>query len=195
MMSKFEYTDTKSVRSSAVDEVFYNRDDKTLAVTLHGEVYQYDNVPKDIYNRLTGGWHSTGKVYAKEVKRNYGPGKHLGDAYSVDISEKSYEAPNMGSLATGGLITATQARSNAGVGTPKGLSLAPNAVVDGQRIDLKVNAGSAQRKHTVVFEAGGTLRSHSILAANVDAAVADLNGLADALGVKFKVKEVTVSFE
>lgn len=190
-MPTFEYTATKPVNSSAVDEVHYNANTKELAVDLHDEVYVYSGVPESRYEALVNA-PSVGRTF-REVKRDYGPSEYLGYVTDVDYEKSGVDAPDMGAV-----LTVGSART-AAVGTPKALTLAPNAVVTGttERFDLApaAPAASATRKHTVVFTANGAERKHTLNVASVDEAVAAVNEIAAMLDLAFKVKEVVVSFE
>lgn len=186
-MSNFTYTDERSVRSSAVDEVFYNNETQELAVVLHNNVYAYTDVPADAYDAFVNGFGSKGRHYAKVIKRNYGPGEYLGSALDVNFKKKSYPAPSMGPVEASGR----------GI-VPKGLTLAPDAKVTGAKIDLTgredSTAGVATRRHRISFLANGTQRTHTTEAESVDAAVAELASVARSFGVTFTVKEVTTYF-
>lgn len=87
------------------------------------------------------------------------------------------------------------------VGTPKGLSLAHNAIVDGKRVTLEFASTRAPksetRKHTVKFtvENGNSVKSYSVDTDSVESAVAALTEALSAVGLNFDVKEVTVYFE
>lgn len=190
-MKTFEYTHTKPVNSSAVDEVHYNANTKELAVDLHDEVYVYSGVPESRYEALTNA-PSVGRTF-REVKRDYGPSEYLG--YVRDIG---YEKSGVDS----GVTTAS------GV-VPKNLTYASNAKVTTSTTGnyasqpsefISLNAytdtkSPSKRKHEVVFEAAGAERIYSLEATSVDEAVEALQGVAEALDIDVQVRAVTVYFD
>lgn len=188
----FNYTvGDADVDSSAVYEAYYDAPTSSLAVVLSsGHGYVYSGVPASVYDDLTNGTRSAGRVYATVVKRNYGPGKSLGFVGFDNDDEfvKSVPAPDMGA-----------------VGTPKGLTYAAGAKVTtidpAHRIDLTFTpspvAPVVTRKHTVKFtvEGGNSVKSYNVDATSVDSAVDKLSEATSALGLNVNVKEVTVYFE
>jgi len=182
----FNYTHGDSdVESSAVYEAYYNSDDNKLAVVLSsGHGYVYSGVPQSVYDSIVSG-PSAGKTYATVVKRSYGPGESLGYVGFDNDDEFAFGVP---------------APAMTAVGTPKGLTLAPNAVVTGPRVTL----GSVvppvtkpPRKHAVKFtvEGGNDVKTYSVDADSVEQAVSALGEALAAVGLDFDVKEVTVYFE
>lgn len=188
----FEYTHYRKPVSSLVDEVWYNSDTKELAVSLHDEVYVYSGVPLTRYQSLIFA-NSVGREY-QSIKREFGPSEYLGDRYELEFGEKSYEAPDMGS-----------------VGTPKGLTYAENAVVhnvgdtattgnsSGAHISLTYgndHDGLGDiRRHRVVFETPHGTKAHEVNAESVAEAKSLIESLASDFGLSVTVKEVTVFFE
>lgn len=190
-MPNFTYTHTRRVDSSAVDEVYYNENTKELAVDLHDEVYVYPNVPLARYEALVGA-SSVGRAF-REVKRDYGPSSYLGYATQVNYVRETTKAPSM-----------------AAVGTPKGLTYAEDAVVDGRpvaspnevRVDLGLAPvaapGGVKFRHAVYFEVeglGNGSKVYNVEAGSVNEAVEALSEATAALGLDVNVKEVRVYFE
>lgn len=198
-MTDFTYTHTAPVNSSAVDEVWYNVDTKELAVCLHGDVYVYEGVPFDRYQNLVYAM-SVGRAF-RNIKKDYGPSEYLGDEAYLTIEKKVYDAPDM----SGDFADHTKARQVAG--TPKNLTYAEDAVVDGKPVGDTGNSSgphlsmtpagdnAATYRMTVHFESNGAERTHSLTAADVDEAARRLEEVADALGVEVVVKGVFVHFE
>lgn len=93
----FNFTRTADLNSTAVEEVYYDDDQRRLAVVLDGgNVYEYDNVPAQEFNALVNA-PSAGRHYALNIKRNYGPGTYLGYVSGVDF-ERGVKAPDMGNV-------------------------------------------------------------------------------------------------
>lgn len=185
----FVFTHEADVSSSLVTGLWYNRDEQKLAVALDEEVYVYDGVPANEFDNLRFA-ASVGRAY-QGVKRNYGPGEYLGWEPDLEIEAKSYEAPSMEPVV-----------GNATVGTPKGLTYAADAVVDGEPVDRKFTLGLVEEtpertthRHAVVFEVEGLEGVRKVY--NVDAgswteAEQALTESTDALGLNVTVKEITV---
>lgn len=196
-MSDFEYTHNPRVNSSAVDEVWYNADNKELAVNLHDEVYVYQNVPFARYQALVFAG-SVGRAF-REVKRDYGPSEYLGYRSDLDIEQKSYAAPDMsGGYARGGLVTTPRTViHDATKSEPVNTNDEPVNTAGGpsEYVSLKVEDVTTSRNHRVVFETEHGVKTHDVPAESVDEAKAVVENLATLLGVDAKVKEVTVYFE
>lgn len=191
-MSDFVYTDSVDGRnSSAVEEAWYNVYDKTLLVALveSEKSYLYSGVPSWVWSQLKGA-PSLGSFYATTVKRNYGPGNALGWTDDLDIVEYGVPAANMGS------VTPIH-----GVGTPKGLTLAPNASVTTKAEAFPLSVVSDSKpvllKHEVIFTSTGSEneRLYVTEAENIDDATSQLDEVAEMLDLNFTVKRVTVHFE
>lgn len=193
------YTDKWDGYSHAVETAIYDADTKTFAVELaSGSVYAYKNVPEHVWNSFKASI-SKGRFYNKTIKKDYGPGTEL-DEWAVEEADKrAYNAPDMGSVtATAGSLGLT--------GTPKNLTYAADAKVDGkpvaeQRYSLVTNLQPAlledRLDHTVRFTVGDNteVKSYRFNAESVADAVAVVNGLGDAMGLEFKVTEVVTHFE
>lgn len=186
-MTKFYYTQTADVDSSAVDEVYYNANSKELAVDLHDEVYVYQNVPKARYEALVNA-DSVGRAF-REVKRDYGPSEYLGYCSEVDYvpTREAFDAVDMAS-----------------VGTPKALTYAENAKVDGVRVSgsgststgtlltLSVPERNKSRVFAVEFESGDKVRTHTLSAESFGAAEQAVLNIGAMLDLEFNVKVVRV---
>lgn len=195
-MTNFEYTHTREVSSSAVDEIHYNANTKELAVDLDDSIYVYSNVPLDVYENLVRS-QSVGRAFV-EVKRQYGPSKFLGHYDYVEYVKVGFDAPSM-----------------AAVGTPKNLTYAEGAVVTAPSTtnpsDFRLTLGHQPvataastptvseifRDHRVLFNVEGMigLRTYNVKAGSVEGAVKALEEATSALGLTVNVKEVTVQFE
>lgn len=194
----FVYTDEANVDSSLVTGLWYNRDESQLAVALNEEVYVYDDVPVSEFDNLRYA-SSVGRKY-RDIKRNYGPGQYLGWVPDLEIEEKTYDAPSMDAVEV-----SSTGSVEAIVGTPKGLTYAVDAVVDGKPInderkfDLSVDATPSGEKfqHTVVFEVDGlpTRKSYNVEVGSVNEAIEALEEATAALGIDVNVKMVTVYFD
>ena len=182
----FTYTDSFFPRSSALNAVHFDSGNGAVAVELKsGEVYVYDGLANEDWSAFKNAW-SKGRHYALVIKRRFGPGEYIGDAEEVTYS---VPAADMGT-----------------VGTPKNLTYADDAKVDGEPVGnstgphTRVTLGvvpSAQRKHTVSFTVNGydDVKTYEVAADNVEEAAASVRGLGDQLGLTFNVKGVYTSFE
>lgn len=193
----FYYTNADSnINSSAVSAAYYNANDRRLAVVLSsGYGYVYSDVPESVFDTLVnpGFGRSTGRYYAKTVKRDYGPGEALGYSYDDDFAHISESEP---------VLVGTGA-----VGTPKGLTYSENAVVTTNVVSNFIDAGytdlslkpieGTKRAHKVFFTIDGQwqIREYNVEAGSVDEAVKALTESTEALGLVATVKEVCVYFE
>lgn len=180
----FTYTDhTEVFNSSAVEDVWYNRNTKGLAVELlSGDTYVYDDVPENVYESFGRPGASAGHLYAVTVKREYGPGTYVG--YSPDFDEDySVPAPSMGNVHTPSRFGFTEVKASKGLSEAKVFDLAPS--FDGQ----------TTRPHSVTFDVvdGATDKTYDLDAASVDEAVNALLKVAEVLGVEVTPTSVTVS--
>lgn len=203
-MSDYEYTESLlNSNSTALKAAYYNTDDKTLLVVMreNGNAYRYDGVPAWVWSDFKGA-SSLGRFFANTVKRSYGPSKYLGVGKNLSVNKKGYVAPSMGSVSS----LHPSYRPSQTVGTPKGLTVAPDA-----RVTTKAEAFPLQavapnpvssilsiRKATttVHFELDGTPKTVAMdNKSTVEDALADFSRIASMLGVTAKVTAVTVHFE
>ena len=196
----FNYTAGDSeVNSSLVYEAYYNSATRELVVVLDSEDgYLYKGVPQHVYDELVSGRVSAGRYYGKTIKRGYGPGERLG---YVGLDNEDY------------FVYAYPAPSMEAVGTPKGLSYASDAKVDGSPVvslgadgtsrfvDLAPKAEEPREvtyRHAVNFTVdglGNDVRVYNVETTSVDKAVDALSEATAALGLDVNVKGVWVSFE
>jgi hypothetical protein len=190
----FTYTASNGRKSSAVDTVYYNSHNHQLAVALKsGDVYLYEKVPSSVYDGYLTAW-SAGRYYAKNIKPVYGPGKHLGYNADDEFQRYSVPAPDMGA------VNADSDDAGEAKGTPKGLTYAKDAVVDGKKVVSLATAAvsdSNTLRHTVYFRVGDSdeHKRYDVQARNVDEALRDLNDIASKLGVNLRATGVRVHFE
>lgn len=190
-MTDFQYTDAlEDIDSSAVDDAYYNVNDKTLLVVLASseDAYVYTGVPSYVWSAFKSA-SSKGSYYATQIKRNYGPAKPLGNVWDLDIDEASTASvtPIAPYVTLGNPPTAA-------TGTPKGLTLSENAKVT---TSAEAFPGVSKATTTVTFETDGGVRKEVDFndKSTVDEALAEFSRLATMLGVDLKVKAVTVNFE
>jgi len=183
------YTDSWSGSSRAIEEAVYDAETKTLYVSLSSGGYAYDNVDEYTWKSFKNAF-SKGRFYAKTIKRDFGPGRALDwDAFDyAEEREVSVPAPDMGPV------------TSSTVGMPKAMTYSPTATVTNIStpvFNLQAAPLADTLRHTVRFRVdGGTeVKSYTLTAADVNEAVAEVNGIADALGVEFTVTEVVVHFE
>lgn len=211
----FPYTASdRDVDSSVVYEAYYDSVRKRLAVVLDsGYAYAYDNVPQSVYDDLTSGNYSAGRLYAKTVKREYGPGENLGYVGFDNEDEfvESVPAADMSSTYTPLVDAYNQAAATTGGG--KALTYSSNAVVDGKpvvsisgqgtfvNLNQQEFAGTEPKPavliHVVHFtvEDGNEVKTYSVDTDSVAKAVDGLAEVANTLGVNVTVKGVYVHFE
>lgn len=180
-MTDFQYTDAlEDIDSSAVDDAYYNVNDKTLLVVLASseDAYVYTGVPSYVWSAFKSA-SSKGSYYATQIKRNYGPAKPLGNVWDLDIDEAT-------------TASVTPIAPYVTLGTPK-------ALVDNTKTSSSVEAfpGVSKATTTVTFETDGGVRKEVDFndKSTVDEALAEFSRLATMLGVDLKVKAVTVNFE
>lgn len=182
-MTEYKYTVGQYLPdSTALVGAWYNENTKELGVTLRESLnfYVYSDVPKGIYEELVHPSQSAGRVYAREVKPNYGPGDNWGYGDSIYPAQVDVAAP---------VVT-----------TPKGLSYAEDAVVDGAPLNVVPLRSEApvgvQYRHQVAFEVEGQTgeRTYNVEAGSVTEAVEKLNEVARMLSLTFVVKQVVTYF-
>lgn len=186
------FTDSFESDSSAVDAAYYNQKDRTLVVDLHNSLYKYEGVGQYTWDNFKNAT-SKGRYYIGTIKPNYGPSEFLGFEHEADYDEveNTYEAADFGP-----------------VGTPKNLTYAENAVVDGvsaasTRTDNYLsltpasNAEAAPEGYRtgVTFETPHGTKKHEVFATSALDARFKVEELASVLGVTVTVKEATVYFE
>lgn len=203
-MTEIRYTTAhEELDSSLVWDVWYDAETRKAYVNLEDVVYAYSDVPASAVDALVYapsiGRHYNGSVFgAKGFKREFGPGEKLG--YLADLTLREREV----ALASGGNIAAPTTMASGLVG--KNLTYAEGATVTNAptntantRINLRVieEANKSlvskmpKRTMTVHFESNGS-RAHTLEAATIDEAVAEVNKVADMLGVTLKVTGVFV---
>ena len=61
-----------TVDSLEIISVGYDRDSKILEIEFHGNrIYQYKNVPEDIYGRLMNSGEMTDEFFAENIQYSY----------------------------------------------------------------------------------------------------------------------------
>lgn len=201
-MTDFTYTDASTKSSTAVKSAYYNSDDKTLLVVMreNGNAYRYDGVPSWVWTDFKAS-SSVGRYFSTKIKPSYGPSKFVGIGKNLRIEAKNTVAsvtslPNARySLGTPPVAPGRRAA----VGTPKGLTVAPNATVtNGQIAANKLAApvlplvkSSTVKFATEIGEKSVTFDDKY----TVEAAHAEVFKIADMLGLEIEVKSVTVNFE
>lgn len=186
------YTDSWSGRSSAIEEAAYDAETKTLYVSLNSGGYAYDNVDESTWKGFKNAF-SKGRYYAKNIKRDFGPGRVL-DWDAFDYAEaREPSAPATGPQT---FVTST---AQTYVGAPQAWTLAPNAKVETvtRTFNLQAPILEESLRHTVRFTVGGgtDVKSYSFNAKDVTEAVSEVNEIANMLGQEFKVIEVVTHFE
>lgn len=184
----FDYTSANTeIDSSLVYEAYYDNNGQKLAVVLDGGYgYVYDNVPAWVFYQLTGA-NSPGGVYNKTVKHNYGPGTSLGYVgYDNDL------------VFNHGVPAPTLPRPHR-LGTPKGLTLAPDVVDSSPDVLVPLfstTEDSVAYKHTVNFtvDGGNDVKTYSVDVGDVTEAIKAVTEIGDMLGLAFKIRSVEVFF-
>lgn len=90
--ARFEYTHMSEVDSSLAQALYYNADEKTLALEFHSNVYDtpsaiYGEVPQAFYEGLLT-VDSLGKVYNTFIKKTF-PNVSEGTVYDVEYVDIS----------------------------------------------------------------------------------------------------------
>jgi hypothetical protein len=90
--ARFEYTHMSEVDSSLAQALYYNADEKTLALEFHSNVYDtpsaiYGEVPQAFYEGLLT-VDSLGKVYNTFIKKTF-PNVSEGTVYDVEYVDAS----------------------------------------------------------------------------------------------------------
>jgi hypothetical protein len=183
MTTLFYTTAHEALNSDLVYDVYYDAKTQEAHVSLQGTIYTYANVPAHAVDALVNaasiGMAFNGTLFNKGFKQTYGPGTRQFNANHLIVRE----------LAT------------AGAATPKNLTYAADAVVDGRPVEPSANRISLvvvdepvelpKFKHTVHFNSNGA-RTYALEASSVDEAVEELQQVASMLGVEAEVTGVFV---
>lgn len=196
----FNYTDEAedcvTFDSSSVEHLWYNANDKTLAVEWQEseEVYVYSGVTEDEYTNAVEG-DSVGRAVAA-IKQKYGPGRNAGDwdefadnAFRVSRTENSTREFSLQPPVVNNYSGDATATTEYSLQTPEvsksaktgGLSLVDGDVVF--TLYFTVDGGSDVKTHV--------LRNVE----NFDEAVETLQGFAESAGLDLKISEVRATFE
>lgn len=183
------YTDEWAGISSAVNEALYDADTKTFYITLDGgATYSYDNVDVATWDSFTKAW-SKGRFYAQTIKGNFGPGTYLGYEALKEATERSYVAPATTFTTVNNFTTQT-------VGTPKDLKYAEGVKVTNETRTFSLAADEAPTNaaFTTTFTVGNSdeVKSVTLAAYDIPDAVESVLSVAEALGLDFTLKSVTV---
>jgi len=169
------------VYSSLVEDAYYNSETGDLFLEMGNDVYRYVDVPVSVANELANA-ESAGRYYNSYIKGQFSSDNlgYWGDLNYVDLNEEDedeYEEEEEDSP----ILTANEVRT-------KVFSLTP--------IDTVNAVAGAIRKHTVVFTAGfaSAVKTYDVHVASVDDAIAEIQKIADMLGVKVTVRQVVVNF-
>jgi hypothetical protein len=186
MTTLFFTTAHEALNSDLVYDVYYDAKTQEAHVSLQGTIYTYADVPAHAVDALVNaasiGRAFNGTLFNKGFKQTYGPGKRQ-DATMLNERE---------------LVTA-------GAATPKNLTYAADAVVDGKPVDPSIlrfpprislvvvdePVELPKFKHTVHFNSNGA-RTYALEASSVDEAVEELQQVASMLGVEAEVTGVFV---
>lgn len=174
----FKYHDTEHFASAVVSAAWYNSDTQELALSLNGEVWVYNSVPKSVFDSLLS-TYSAGRYYATYIKPTYGPGTNIGwddDIDFRDVGQDETVTKNQWTIAPDAKITTAQPNNVFALKVPEAQSLRT------YKVTFTVN-DSDERKH------------YSLSVANEQEALGSIAELASALGLTFNVKEVTGYFE
>jgi hypothetical protein len=194
------------IDSTLVYEAYYNATKKELALVFHGGLsYIYKGVPFHHYQNLVDA-SSPGRYYNQNIKGKYDSVYNGYVGYDSEIEfVRGFAAADMNSIvnnantvtiigSAGGV--AGVGGSSSGVGTPKNLSYAVDAVVDDKKFDLST-PNKVTSHYTVRFTVGDdeTLRANSLEATSIDEALVKTQEVAEMLDLSFNIREVTLHFE
>lgn len=183
-MTTFAATHSQDTpKSTAVDTLTYNENTGELVIDWRGELWKYDGVSKATFDQVLSGTYKNSPVHASvgrsasKVKRDFGPGKHLGRFGEVKFVKDTTKAT---------APTFPTASAPAKSAAPQTFSLSPAS-----------NVGVEKASYTVDFkDPAGEKREYTAKGVgSVDEAVSALNEVADALGVNLTVTGVYVDFE
>lgn len=172
----FHYTKSnQDTGSSFVEEIFYDENDQSLAVSLdnggyYSQLYVYSGVPKQVAENFMNAT-SKGQFYTPYIKGKYSS-LHLGDTEDYDFERTDVEqAAGYTSLRT---VPPVQREDSF---TPKALyekgdSRTPLRVVEGEKPQWTVN-----------FHVGndGRIRTHIVEAATLQDAVAAVGEISEVI--------------
>lgn len=183
MSYDFEYTTERDVDSSAVDQLFYNENEQYLVVDWKDELYRYDGVTREEFEKVANGEHSgwgsksVGRA-AQQLKASKGPGKYLGN-YN-ETTERKVAVRHLSS------VSASTVTSTPSPYAPKDLKTDST-----KEYSLRTPLAPAAT-YEVYFNGG---KSHTPSGVNsVEEAVAALEEVSKILGVNFKAEKVVVTF-
>lgn len=118
--------------STALRALWYNENTRTLIVVVQDsfQTYKYEGVSPFEWESMKAS-QSPGRYYATRIKPNFGPGTALGNAEDFGIRRVDVGVPaaDMGPITGSPYLHADES-----VGTPKGLTYADDAVVDGIKV-------------------------------------------------------------
>lgn len=195
-MTTFAATHSTDVNSKAVDTVTYNENTKELVLDWAGALYKYSGVPLETYNKVVAGTYKNGLTdasvgrAAQRVKKDFGPGIHLGKFGEVTFVKDTTKVtgPTFPLAAQPATLASKTRISPSGTATAtQTFSLTPS------------NVGSepkASATYTVDWTVGGESYEYTPDGVtSVDEAVAAVREATDALGLSVVVKGVYVEFE
>lgn len=190
------YTDRAQPDSSFINRVWYDAKSSRLALELHGDVYEYNNVPPFVYRELVEA-ESAGTYYRTKVRSQYGPGSNLGSTLGmremkVDVDlTKTFRDPGHPNLRL--LLDSDGPLKFADGGT-----FAKDGTVTLPHLSLvQDTTDMVEYDHTVYFTVAQSddEKTHTLKAASMDAALDAMFDLADKLDQDIEVKGVLVRFE
>lgn len=202
ILMNFRYTHHATVDSTALTSVFYNEDNRELAVVTHeNNLYVYADVPLMVFNTLVN-VGSVGSYYAKVIKASYGPSVRSSRLDATYFIGGSVAAADMSSTGTGN-STGPHIHAES-VGTPKGLTYADDAVVTST--DNFISLGHSPEPHTtsvdtatskfdVVFVLNGSEKTFCTEASDVAGALRNFEAATSWLDLDPKVVKVVQYFE
>ena len=170
--------------STAVDNVYYNENNKKVYIDWDDEVYEYSNVTLAEAQAVVNGGGTGGSIgrAAARLKNNKGPGRHLGNWWNLSFDE----------VLTGyAEHRATRAAAKVNAGTPtRAYSLQTPAA------PASVSTGEATASVTVFFTLEGTSTVHEFVAQSDDVyeAIEELNQFVSRLKTTGKVTKAVVDF-
>jgi len=184
-MTKFGFTETHDVDSSAVDTLSYNENTQELVVDWHNDLYKYDGVSKERFDKVLNA-SSVGRE-AQSIKREFGPGEYLGRFGNVAFMPEKVKATSVGD---------EPAPVESQEQTPEGTETAEVASDYFPLTVGRVEVGSYYT-YTVDFEdENGIDKDYTPKGvSSVDEAVQAVEEIADMLDKDFTIKGVYVSFE
>lgn len=190
-MTDFTYThaweEYEDFSSTAVDNLFYNANDRYLVIDWNDYLYRYDDVSLDEARNVADA-NSVGAA-ASELKKAKGPGTYLGRFFEVAFDE-------VAEVVTPAFTNVDNSSTVAPLGETKEFSLQEVPVAGTETADAGgLSVASENYTYELFFDLAGTERSHTIKdAKTLDSALDSLNTAAEALGVPIVVKKAVVTF-